>query len=81
MMLMGSIGIAQAETVWYKGVRVNWDHGRTWAAWSYSSVQTHHFEHSATANSTFSGWKPKGTEAYASQYVGTGGATAYWDCR
>lgn len=27
---VGGAGIAYAETVYYKGVAVNWDHGRTW---------------------------------------------------
>ena len=78
---VGGAGIAYAETVYYKGVAVNWDHGRTWKFWSYSDVNTKDFEHSATANSTTSGWKRPGVRAYAEQYVGTATATAYWDCR
>ncbi len=76
--MMGSVF---AGTVYYKGVAVNWEHGRKWGVNSFSEVQTHVFEHSATANSTFSGWKEKGVVAYAEQFVGLGKATAYWDCR
>ena len=49
------IGVANAETVFYKGYAVNWDHGRAYGIWSYSDVQSHRFEHSSTANSTWSG--------------------------
>ena len=30
---------------------------------------------------SWSGWKNPGVEARASQFVGTGAATAYWNCR
>ncbi|ELC8395046.1 hypothetical protein GOD95_02600 [Paeniclostridium sordellii] len=72
---------AMAETVYYKGNAVNWEHGRKWAVYSFSEVQTSVYEHSATANSTFSGWKDPGDVAYAQQYVGTSTARAYWNCR
>lgn len=81
-LLGGAAGLASAQTVYYKGKAVNWDHGRTWDVYSYSDVGTQHFTHSATANSTFSGWQPPGLRAYASQYVGfSGTATAYWSCK
>lgn len=72
---------ADAVTVYYKGTAVSWDHGRSWGVNSYSNVQSGVYEHSATANSTFSGWKRPGVLASASQYVGLGAATAYWNCR
>ncbi|WP_197672582.1 hypothetical protein [Arcanobacterium phocae] len=81
IMLAGGAGLANAATVYYRGVAVNWDHGRTWGVYSYSQVQTHHFTHSATANGTWSGWKSPGVTAYASEYVGSGLAQAYWDCK
>lgn len=83
MMLASAPGIVQAtsETVYFNGDPVNWDHGRKWGVTSYSEVQTHIYEHSATANSTFSVWKNPGVTAYASQFVGTSRATAYWNCR
>lgn len=80
IMILASVpGIAYAasETVYYKGVPVNWEHGRKWGVYSYSEVQTHRYDHSATANSTFSGWKAPGEVAYASQFVGTYTARAY----
>ncbi|WP_218958196.1 hypothetical protein [Actinomyces trachealis] len=80
-LIAGGAGVAHAETVYYKGYAVNWDHGRAWGVWSYSDVNTKHFVHSATANSTTSGWKKPGVRAYAEQFVGSGTATAYWDCR
>lgn len=64
-----------------KGVKISWDHGRKHGVYSYSTVQTGKFEHSATANSTFSGWKKPGVVADAQQFVGTGTASAYWNCR
>lgn len=75
------VGVASAETVFYKNTPVNWDHGRAYGIWSYSDVQSHRYEHSSTANSAWSGWKKKGVVAKASQNVGWGAATAYWDCR
>lgn len=72
---------AMAATVYYNGTPVNWDYGRKLAVYSYSDVQTNVYEHSATANSTSSGWKAAGVRAYAQQYVGTDTATAYWNCR
>ncbi|EJO5349122.1 hypothetical protein NRP93_003279 [Clostridium botulinum] len=72
---------AMAQTVYYKGKAVNWEHGRTLGVFSYSRVQTSVFEHSATANGTFSGWKDPGDEAYAEELVGKNTATAYWNCR
>ncbi|MCD4556655.1 hypothetical protein [Schaalia sp. lx-100] len=81
IVLTGSIGIAHAEVVYYKGLAVNWDHGRTLLIYSYSDVNTKYFEHAATANSTTSGWKKPGVRAYAKQYIGASPASAYWDCR
>ncbi|AGH42074.1 hypothetical protein D805_1807 [Bifidobacterium thermophilum RBL67] len=49
--------------------------------YSYSNVQSHYYDHSSTANTTWSGWKKAGTSANARQFVGTHPATAYWDCR
>lgn len=72
---------AMAATVYYKGDAVNWDHGRKMGVISYSDVQTNKYDHSATANSTCSGWKSPGVRAYAQQFVGTGTASAYWNCR
>ncbi len=72
---------AFADTVNYHGYAINWDHGRKLAVYSYSDVGTHVFTHSATANSTFSGWKKPGVDAYAQQLVGIYDATAYWACR
>lgn len=74
-------GSVFAATVYYKGTPVNWEHGRKLGVMSFSEVQTHKFEHSATTNSTFSGWKEKGVVAYAQQFVGGRKAVAYWDCR
>lgn len=80
-LLVGSAIPAFAQTVYFRGHAVNWDHGRKWVVYSYSCVQTGVFEHSATANSTFSGWKRPGVEAYAQQFVGNGTARTYWNCR
>lgn len=79
--LAGGAGAAEAATVWYKGTAVNWDYGRSWGVYSYSNVQSGVYSHSATANGTWSGWKNPGVEAKASQFVGAGAATAYWNCR
>lgn len=49
--------------------------------WSYSHVQSGVYEHSATANGAFSGWKRPGVEARASKYIRTGTAQCYWNCR
>lgn len=72
---------AMAETVYFKGKAVSWDHGRRYGVTSYSEVQTKYFTHSATANTTWSGWEHAGIPAKASQFVGLGQATAYWDCK
>lgn len=72
---------AMAKTVYYKGSAVSWDYGRTKVVYSYSDVQSTVYEHSATANTTSSGWKKPGVKAHAQQYVGTKTATAYWNCR
>lgn len=74
-------GIAAAETVYYKGSPVNWEHGRWLQVFSYSHVQTHKYTHAAGANDAFSGWKKPGELANATAFVGTGRATAYWDCK
>lgn len=73
--------VAHADTVYYKGSAVSWDHGRWMAAWSYSNVQSSSYEHVSTANQTSSGWQQPGVMAKAKQWVGTGQATAYWNCR
>lgn len=72
---------AMAATVYYKGSAVSWDYGRTLGVYSYSDVQSTIYQHSATANTTSSGWKNPGVKAHAQQYVGTKTATAYWNCR
>ncbi|MFQ9514244.1 MAG: hypothetical protein ACLRZ9_00305 [Eubacterium sp.] len=72
---------AFAKTVYYNGNAVSWDYGRKLGVYSYSTVQTGLYEHSATANTTFSGWKKPGVKAHAEQLVGLGTATAYWNCR
>lgn len=88
LVLLGSIGFsipaavdAAVESPTFNGVKISWDHGRKLGVYSYSTVQTGVFEHAATANSTFSGWKKAGTKAHAEQFVGTKTATAYWSCR
>ncbi|TAA09258.1 MULTISPECIES: hypothetical protein [Streptococcaceae] len=73
--------IVSAATVWYNDTAVYWDYGRTAGLWSYSHVQSGVYEHSATANGAFSGWKRPGVEARASKYIGTGTAQCYWNCR
>ncbi|MBQ5475958.1 MAG: hypothetical protein IIT65_15100 [Lachnospiraceae bacterium] len=70
-----------AATVWYKGSAVSWDYGRSLKVYSYSNVQSSVYEHSATANTTSSGWKLPCDVAKAKQFVGTKTATAYWNCR
>lgn len=72
---------AQAVTVYYKGSAVSWEHGRDWGVISYSRVQSGQYEHSATANTAFSGWKAPGVLADASQNIGWAPAYAYWNCR
>lgn len=72
---------AMAATVYYKGTAVSWDHGRKLAVCSYSDVQSTVYEHSATANTTSSGWKKASVKAHAQQFVGAKQATAYWNCR
>lgn len=72
---------AMAATVYYRGSAVSWDYGRTMAVFSYSDVQSSVYEHSATANTTSSGWKKPSVKAHAQQFVGTNKATAYWNCR
>ncbi|MDD7464977.1 MAG: hypothetical protein PUK59_01860 [Actinomycetaceae bacterium] len=74
-------GAAYADTVYYKGSAVAWDHGRWAGLWSFSDVQSTVYEHSATANTTSSGWQQPGVKASAKQFVGPGKATAYWNCR
>ena len=49
--------IASAATVYYKGSAVYWNYGRTVGLWSYSHVQSGVYEHAASANGGFSGWK------------------------
>ena len=78
---VGSAIPAMAATVYYKGDAVYWDYGRKLGVFSFSEVQTSVYEHSATANSTTSGWQDPGVKAYAQQFIGTGTATAYWNCR
>lgn len=73
--------IVSAATVWYKGTAVYWNYGCAVGVWSYSNVQTGVYQHSASANGAFSGWKSPGVEAHASKYIGTGTAECYWNCR
>lgn len=80
-LVLGGAGIAQAATVYYKGSAVSWDYGRAWGVYSQSDVQSSSYEHHSTANTTASGWKKPGVVASASQFVGNGAATAYWNCR
>lgn len=70
-----------AETVYYKGDAVSWDHGVNLARVCYSKVMSSKYEHSATANNTSSGWQERGVLAEASQFVGLNRAYAYWNCR
>ncbi|EGQ2827398.1 hypothetical protein JL777_04790 [Staphylococcus pseudintermedius] len=88
LMLAASISISTPATVdatvkspTFHGVKIHWEYGRTFFTYSYSIVQTGRFTHSATANSTFSGWKRPGVKAVAKQYVGWRLAVAYWNCR
>lgn len=78
---MPGLVYATSTTVYYKNTPVNWDYGRKAGVISYSKVQSSVYEHSATANSTFSGWKLPGKVAKASEFVGTAKARAYWNCR
>lgn len=80
-LVMGGAGVAQAATVYYKGSAIIWDHGRSWGVYSESTVQSGVYDHSTTANTTFSGWQKRGVAAHAKQFVGTGTATAYWNAR
>lgn len=73
--------VSEAATVWYKDTAVSWNHGRSLGVTSYSTVQSSYYDHSTTANTTFSGWKKPGVQAHAQQWVGTGSATAYWNVR
>lgn len=73
--------VAEAATVYYNGTPISWNYGRSLGVTSYSTVQSGSYTHSATANTTFSGWKSKGVQAHAQQYVGWGNATAYWNAR
>ena len=73
--------IASAATVYYKGSAVYWNYGRTVGLRSYSHVQSGVYEHAASANGGFSGWKRPGIEARASRYIGSGTAQCYWNCR
>jgi len=77
----GTAAVAQAETVYYKGSALSFDHGRSWGVYSESTVQSGVYDHSTTANTTFSGWEKPGTAAHAIEFVGTGQATAYWNAR
>lgn len=70
-----------AETVYYNGDAVYWDHGVNIFRVCYSNVMSGEYKHSATANETFSGWQEPGVLAEAKQFVGTGRAYAYWNCR
>jgi hypothetical protein len=72
---------ALAATVYYNGSAVSWDYGRKMAVFSYSDVQSTIYDHSATANTTSSGWMEPGIKAHAQQYVGFSTATAYWNCK
>ena len=63
--------IVSAATVWYKGTAVYWNYGRTAGLWSYSSVQSSVYKHSATANGAFSGWQSPGVEEHVSKFIGT----------
>lgn len=74
-------GIASAATVYYKNSAVHWDYGRLAGLWSYSNVQSSVYDHSATANGVFSGWRAPGSLASARAYIGTGQAQCYWNCR
>lgn len=80
LMVISAIPVC-AMTVYYNGTPVSWDYGRKAGVISYSTVMSSVYEHSATANTTFSGWQKPGVEAHAEQFVGTGQATAYWNCR
>lgn len=74
--------IVNAETVYFKGTPINWDHGRKYGVYSFSDVSTRYYYHAATANGKFSGWKaPNEGNAYVQKFVGTRSATAYWDAR
>ncbi|WP_276804640.1 hypothetical protein [Lactobacillus hominis] len=73
---------AASKTVYYKGTPVYWEYGKTAGVWSYSKVQSHRYQHSATANGVWSGWKNRGTLAVANTWIAPNAhATAYWDCR
>ncbi|SUY48462.1 Uncharacterised protein [Clostridium putrefaciens] len=72
---------AMAQTVYYNGTPVSWNHGRKLGVYSYSDVQTGVYDHSATANSDFSGWKSPGILAHAQKFIGTGTVETYWNCR
>ncbi len=72
---------AAAITVYYNDTPVSWDYGRSWGLWGYSKVMSNVYEHSATVNTTFSGWQDPGELASATQFVGTGTIYAYWNCR
>jgi hypothetical protein len=73
--------LATSTTVYYNGTPVAWEYGRSILVNSYSKVQSSEYEHLATANTTSSGWQKKTVLASAEQFVGTGTATAYWNCR
>lgn len=57
-------------TVYYRGSAVSWDYGRTMAVFSYSDVQSSVYEHSATANTTSSGWKKPGKKSTCTAVCG-----------
>lgn len=82
MLLSSTAGVALADTVYYKGTAVYWEHGNAGKVRSYSNVQSHHYTHSATANGVFSGWQKKGVMAKAATWIAPGvRAVAYWDCK
>ncbi len=73
--------VSEAATVYYKRTAISWNYGRSLGVTSYSTVQSGVYAHSATANSTFSGWKNKGIQAHAQQWVGKGQTIAYWNAK
>lgn len=73
--------MASAATVYFRGVAVYWNYGRSMGVRSFSTVQTGVFDHSATANHVFSGWQRPGVTAHASAWIGTNRAQCYWNCR
>ncbi|MBP3222736.1 MAG: hypothetical protein J6M18_02260 [Actinomycetaceae bacterium] len=86
-MLIGAVsvfavpGIANAQTVYYKGAAVQWDHGRYLKLGkAYSHVYSSVYSHSATVNGNYASAK-KQQWAKASKYVAPWStAHAYWNC-